>query len=122
MMKIQNSNFYAVLPESFKSIDVQCVSYAIARAMERLCRNAQDVKVMAEISTLSESILDYLAVELRAPYYTQDMTRAEKAGIVDSTLPWYMTAGTKSALEKLLQTVYGGGKVTEWFDYSGNPG
>jgi len=78
---------------------------------------------MANIENLSENILDYLAVELRAPYYNQEMSREEKARIVASTLPWYAKAGTKSALEKLLQTIYGGGEVTEWFDYdtAGDP-
>lgn len=121
-MKIQNSDFYTILPESYKNTEIQCVSYAISKAIARLCKKAQDIKVMAGINELSENILDYLAVELRAPYYSQELSRAEKAGIVASTLPWYMEAGTKNALEKLLQRIYGGGEVTEWFDYSDNPG
>jgi len=122
-MKIQNSDFYRILPESYKQTEVQCISYAMSKAIGRLCQRALDVKVMANIENLSENILDYLAVELRAPYYNQEMSREEKARIVASTLPWYAKAGTKSALEKLLQTIYGGGEVTEWFDYdtAGDP-
>lgn len=122
-MKIQNSDFYKILPESYKQTEVQCISYAMSKAIGRLCQRALDVKVMANIENLSENILDYLAVELRAPYYNQEMSREEKARIVASTLPWYAKAGTKSALEKLLQTIYGGGEVTEWFDYdtAGDP-
>ena len=123
MMKIQKSDFYSLLPESYKSAENRCISYAISKAIERLCQKAQDTAVMASVNELSESILDYLAVELRAPYYNQEMSREEKARIVASTLPWYAKAGTKSALEKLLQTIYGGGEVTEWFDYdtAGDP-
>lgn len=117
-MKIQNSDFYKILPESYKQTEVQCISYAMSKAIARLCQKAGDVKVMANIENLSENILDYLAVELRSPYYNQEMSREEKAKIVVSTLPWYTKAGTKSALEKLLQTIYGGGEVTEWFDYT----
>ena len=122
-MKIQNSDFYKILPESYKQTEVQCISYAMSKAIARLCQKAGDVKVMANIENLSENILDYLAVELRSPYYNQEMSREEKAKIVVSTLPWYTKAGTKSALEKLLQTIYGGGEVTEWFDYdtAGDP-
>ena len=119
MMKIQKSDFYSLLPESYKSAENRCISYAISKAIERLCQKAQDTAVMASVNELSESILDYLAVELRSQYYRQDMSREEKAGIVASTLPWYMGAGTKSALENLLRRVYGGGEVTEWFDYDG---
>ena len=123
MMKIQKSDFYSLLPESYKSAENRCISYAISKAIERLCQKAQDTAVMASVNELSESILDYLAVELRAPYYNQEMSREEKARIVASTLPWYAKAGTKSALEKLLQPIYGGGEVTEWFDYdtAGDP-
>lgn len=119
MMKIQSSDFYSILPDSYKDIETQCISYALSRAVALICEKSQDAKVLAGIGNLSESILDYLAVELRAQYYTQDMSREEKVGIVASTLPWYMGAGTKSALEKLLRRVYGGGEVTEWFDYDG---
>ncbi len=119
MMKIQNSDFYTLLPESYRNVENQCISYAMSKAVERLCMKAIDIRIFAGISELSENILDYLAIELRVPYYSQDMTREEKARIISSALPWYMNAGTKSALEKILQTVYGGGKVTEWFDYSG---
>lgn len=119
MMKIQSSDFYSILPDSYKDIETQCISYALSRAVALICEKSQDAKVLAGIGNLSESILDYLAVELRAQYYTQDMSREEKVGIVASTLPWYMGAGTKSALENLLRRVYGGGEVTEWFDYDG---
>lgn len=121
MMKIQSSDFYSILPDSYKDIETQCISYALSRAVALICEKSQDAKVLAGIGNLSESILDYLAVELRAQYYTQDMNRAEKAGIVQSTLPWYLRAGTKYALEILLQTVYGGGEVTEWQEYAGQP-
>ena len=119
MMKIQSSDFYSILPDSYKDIETQCISYALSRAVALICEKSQDAKVLAGIGNLSESILDYLAVELRAQYYTQDMSREEKVRIVASTLPWYMGAGTKSALENLLRRVYGGGEVTEWFDYDG---
>jgi P2-related tail formation protein len=121
MMKIQSSDFYSILPDSYKDIETQCISYALSRAVALICEKSQDAKVLAGIGNLSESILDYLAVELRAQYYTQDMNRAEKVGIVQSTLPWYLRAGTKYALEILLQTVYGGGEVTEWQEYAGQP-
>lgn len=120
-MKIQSSDFYSILPESYRSIETQCISYALSRAIALICERSQDTKILAGISNLSENILDYLAVELGAQYYTQDMNRAEKAGIVQSTLPWYLKAGTKHALEKLLQTVYGGGEITEWPEYAGQP-
>lgn len=121
MMKIQSSDFYSILPDSYKDIETQCISYALSRAVALICEKSQDAKVLAGIGNLSESILDYLAVELRAQYYTQDMNRAEKVGIVQSTLPLYLRAGTKYALDILLQTVYGGGEVTEWQEYAGQP-
>lgn len=121
MMKIQNSDFYFILPESYKSVENQCISYALSNAIALICERAKDVRVLADIGSLSDNILDYLAVELRAQYYSQEMSHAEKAGIVASTLPWYLRAGTKSALESLLRTVYGGGEVSEWDSYEGDP-
>lgn len=121
MMKIQNSDFYFILPESYKSVENQCISYALSNAIALICERAKDARVLADIGSLSDNILDYLAVELRAQFYSQEMSHAEKSGIVASTLPWYLRAGTKRALESLLQTVYGGGEVTEWDEYEGQP-
>ncbi len=121
MMKIQNSDFYEILPDSFKNTETRCVAYALSKAVQRLCAAARDVSVMAGIGELSENILDYLAVELRAPYYKPDMSQEKKADIIAATLPWFLGAGTKAALENLLQKAFGGGRVTEWFDYDGDP-
>lgn len=123
MMKIQESDFYEILPDTYRSTENRCISYALSRAVGRLCARARDVTVMAGIGGLSGNILDYLAAELRVPCYSQEMTREEKAGVIAAALPWHMTAGTRGGMEKLLRVVYGSGQVTEWFAYdvAGDP-
>lgn len=121
MQLINNSNFYEIIPTPFKNIQTQCLAYALSQAIFRLCQTSQYVRVLYEISGLPENILDYLAVEFRAQYYSQSMTRMQKVGIVESTLPWYMKSGTKGSLEKLLSSIYEESEVFEWFDYGGEP-
>ena len=99
MMKIQNSDFYEILPDSFKNTETRCVAYALSKAMQRLCEAARDVCVMAGIDGLSENILDYLAVELRAPY-----CKPGSAGTPGLTCPKWKTKPRTIAM-KIVQPI-----------------
>lgn len=39
-----------------------------------------------------------------------------------ASLPYYMTVGTKAAVEDMMRDLYGDATVREWFEYEGTPG
>ena len=76
---------------------------------------------MAVIDELPESVLDVLAVELRTPYYVDSLSIEAKREIIKKSFLWASRAGTVSAVEELIQTVFGEGEVVEWPDFSEEP-
>lgn len=121
MQFIRSSNFYNLLPKSFKTVEMECIAYAISQAITNLCYKADSSGVLYNIKSLNEDLLDYLAVEFRSQYYSQDMSAYEKNQIVENTLPWYITSGTIGAIRNLLSLIYGDVSISEWFNYGGAP-
>lgn len=123
MISLYDSSIKDIVPDNFKSSpEVQALSYAVQRMNQKLMNYARRVCIVTAIDELPEDIVDLLAVELRAQYYTSDLSIETKRKLVASTLLWYMIAGTPAAVEELIQIVFGVGNVTEWFDYEDGPG
>ena len=104
------------------NVQVQCISYALRSEIRRILDCTQNTLVMADVDNLPDKILDYLAIELRSPYYDESFETTRKRNIIKNTLRWYMNAGTPSAMNELIYTTFGDGNVVEWPIYSGSPG
>jgi len=123
MISFYDGQITDILPDSLNSTaDVQALSYAVMKAMQKMQDYAAKTRTYATIVELPEKVLDILAVELRAQYYNEKMDIEIKRNIIQSTMLWYQYAGTPWAVEKLIETVFGTGEVIEWFNYSGTPG
>lgn len=98
--------------------EVQALAYAMQVEKRRIMDMALQTRTISMIEQLPESILDVLAVELRTPYYTADMTIEQKRGIIKNTLVWFYRAGTPAAVRELVSVLFGQGEIVEWFDFT----
>lgn len=98
---------------------LRSLSYALRRGMDLLMDAAGQLGIYYRIDALNEATLDYLALELRSMYYSEDLPIDQKRTIVRNTILWYMKAGTTSAVEEMLTVIFGGGSVTEWYNTTG---
>lgn len=122
MIKFEDSEITQILPGALKSLpEVKAISYAIKNAMGKLIAFSHLASVYTAIDELPEAILDLLATELRSQYYEKDMSLEVKRDILKKTLLWYCHAGTPSAVQELVEAVFGEGQVAEWFEYGGEP-
>ena len=123
MIDLYNGELFDLLPSSFKSEETEALSYALKQVTQYIIDKAKATRTQSVIDELPEPILDLLATELRALYYSQDMPIEQKRSIIKQTLAWHFLAGTPSAVEELLSNVIGDGcELEEWFDYGGDPG
>lgn len=97
------------------------IAYAVLKEKQRLIDLAERTRLMASVDTLAEKILDYLAVELRTPAYEDTMPVETKRTLIKGTLPYYSRLGTPSAVNWVIQAVFGNGSIEEWFEYDGDP-
>lgn len=122
MIKLYDGQITDLLPEKIVAdTETKCVSYAIMQEHKRLLKLADGTRTLSVIDELPEQILDVLAVELRTPYYKDDMELTVKQNIIKRTLLWHTKAGTPSAVAELIEVVFGQGSVVEWFNYDEPP-
>lgn len=123
MIKLKDAELISVLPPYVKEdADVQAISYAFKMGMAKLLQFSRATQLYADIDNLPEKLLDLLALELQCQYYDELMNIEMKRGIIKNSLAWYSKGGTVSAVEEMVQMIFGEGKVTEWYQFGGNPG
>lgn len=123
MIKFKEAELTSVLPYYIKNdVDVEAISYAYKMGMQKLLSFSLLSELYGNIDNLPDSILDLLALELRSQYYDESMDTTIKRNIIRNSLAWYAKGGTVSAVQEMVQTVFGEGKVQEWFEFGGEPG
>jgi len=123
MIKLHDGEPLSVLPVYFKEDpDAIAFSYAIKQGMTKLLTFSAMSELYANIDNLPNEILDLVAIELKSQYYNDAMDITIKRKIIKSSLAWYAKGGTISAVNEMIQTVFGDGQVIEWPDFNGEPG
>lgn len=121
MINLKGSLFTDITPENLASqLEVQAFAYAVGRQVEKLCICADRVRIYAAVDDMPERILDVVAIELRTPAYNENFSIEVKRELVKETIPFYTKLGTPLAVNKMINAVFGGGSMEEWFDYGGD--
>lgn len=77
--------------------------------------------IYPSIDKLSEDVLDALAYDLNVSWYDYEGTLSEKRKTIQECMQVHQYKGTKYAVETALRSVYETVRVTEWFEYGGEP-
>ena len=99
--------------------------YAAARALDdelqKITAATRNALLLPRLDELSEDVIDLLAWQWHVDFYEPSMSIETKRQLVRESIAWHRIKGTKAAVEKMAQTVFKGGVVTEWFEYGGEP-
>jgi len=120
-MLLKDVDIYALLPETYQNTYTQCISYALNKAIRLLVNYSDRIGVINNIDNLPESILDYLAIEYDIKVYKQDRDIQYKRKLIKNALVSYLTAGTAHSMENTIANIYASSKVSEWYEYGGEP-
>lgn len=122
MISYYDGQLTDILPGNItKKQEVKALSYALQQACRLVYQYSQRLYIFTNLEGQPEEVIDLLASELRTQYYRSDMSLEVKQQLVKNTLIWYMSAGTPKSIEELVATVFGKGKVKEWFEYGDAP-
>lgn len=123
MIKYEDGEFLELMPSLFKEkADVAAISYAFKMAVASLLVDQKRTYLFSDIDNASEELLDLMALELNAPYYSEDLDIDTKRNLVKKAIIWQSKAGTKAAVEDLIEILFGMGNVVEWPDFHDGPG
>ncbi len=101
--------------------ETMSIGYAILQEKQRLMALADRTRLMAVVENLEEWVLDYLALELRAPLYEDGFAVEVKRKLIAGALSFYTKLGTPSTINWVTRTIFGGSQLQEWFEYGGEP-
>lgn len=122
MIKIHDGQITDLLSNSLRyNPETISIGYAILQEKRRILYLVERTLLMAAVEILDEKTLDYLAVELRTPAYSDSYPIDTKRTLIKGTLPYYERLGTPAAVNWVIKAIFGNGAIQEWFDYEGDP-
>lgn len=120
--ELQSTSLLDILPQNLLA-DAQI--YAAARALDdelqKITAATRNALLLPRLDELLEEVIDLLAWQWHVDFYEPSMSIETKRQLVRESIAWHRIKGTKAAVEKMAQTVFKGGVVTEWFEYGGEP-
>ena len=102
--------------------DWMAFSAALKWAAAEILKRASLIRTYSDVDNMPDKVLNVMAHELRTQYYDESLSIETKRKLIKSTLRWYSKAGTPSAVQELIRTIFGSGELVEWFDKDGEPG
>lgn len=77
--------------------------------------------LIANLDQLPSDVIDLLAWQWHVDFWDSTLPLKTKIQLVRNSIPWHRKKGTPAAVEEMVATVLGDAKVTEWFEYGGEP-
>lgn len=120
-MKLSDIEFIKIVPEFMKNDEaVKAFCQALDKLLEP-CSRTSTLSTWASFGELTESECDELAWELDVDWYDYNATIEQKRAAVSSAQQIKRKRGTKWAVEQLVSSYFGNGKIIEWFEEGGAP-
>ena len=122
-MKLSNIEFIRFLPQFMRDDPaVKGLAAAVDTIVRGITTANKKLSTWDCIDELTEAELDELAWELNIPWYESSASISIKREIIKNSDKVYAHLGTKWAVENVINTYFGDGKIEEWFEYDGSPG
>lgn len=119
---IHNVTIIDLLPENLKSDpDILAASQAIDTGFFEVANHAKDTIILPRIDELDSDLLDHAAYFMHVDFYDRTMDIETKRKLVKDSIYLHQIKGTPRAVELLIETLFGEGKVEEWFEYGDTP-
>ena len=122
-MNIYDIEFVKLLPQFMKEDGaIIGLSKATNEIMGIFDKAARLMTTWDRINELPETELDNLAWELNITWYDKRVPISVKRELILNSDKVYQKLGTKWAVENVINTYFGEGHISEWFEYEGEPG
>lgn len=121
-MTIFNPNMLKLLPQFMRGDEANA---ALSQAMDALlaepAKRSRILRKWDQIDNMNHAQLDEMAWEFNIDWWDSAFSLETKRAVVKTCYQVHEKRGTKWAVEELITSAFGMGKVTPWFEYGGNP-
>ncbi|MBP0983102.1 MAG: phage tail protein I [Oscillospiraceae bacterium] len=120
--EISKRDIFKTLPPALKKdAGFAALGEVIAEQLAKNRALSDKAIIYPAIEKLSEEALDALAYDFNVSWYDYEGTLSEKRKTILECMNVHQYKGTKYAVETALRSVYDTVRVTEWFEYGGEP-
>ena len=123
MIKLSDYRTQDALPAEMKTPERIALSYAFDRQKKKYINRMRRAYIWADLESVDDNKLDFLAVECRVLFYSSDLAPDVKRQLIRNSIYWYMKLGTRQVMEEMVDIVFGNENtsVEEWYTYAGEP-
>ncbi|NCE63013.1 phage tail protein I [Pseudoflavonifractor sp. 524-17] len=119
---ITKENLLLLMPPALThDKSIMALAEADAEALVARLAEIDRVRIISNIDALEDAVLDILARDFKVDWWDADYSVEEKRRTLKDSWRVHKTLGTKAAVETALSAIYPNAKVTEWFEYGGEP-
>ena len=84
--------------------------------------NKDKYKLFSRLNSMNDQEIELMLWEMHVDYIDEKLNKEQKIDLIKESLLNHMIKGTPAAVENVCSIIFGNAKVTEWFEYNGNPG
>lgn len=123
MIDLNNVHLLDLSPENLKR-DTESVALAEALTPEiqEISKEIRKLLLLDNLDELSEEVVDMLAWDQHVDFYDSSLPIEQKRELVRNSGEWHQMKGTPWAVEQVVSIIFQNAKVSEWFEYGGQPG
>ena len=122
MRELKHTSLLDVLPPNLSEDEtLRNVALALDGEMQRTTELSRMVLLLARIDELDDATIDLLAKQFKVDFYDADTPLERKRELVRTSIAWHRKKGTPAAVQQVVDTLIGGAKVQEYWEYGGKP-
>jgi phage tail P2-like protein len=119
---IYNVRWFDVIPPTISGDkQVLAISAAVSPQLQDVSQNIQECILLPRLDELPEAVVDLLAWQYHVDFYESDLPLERKRNLVRSSIEAHRHKGTPYAVERVVAAAFGNVKLSEWFEYDGEP-
>lgn len=122
MIDINQISMLDLLPPNLRGDPAfAAAAKALDSELQAINAEVRKLSIYDRYDEWTEEETDELAWQFHVDFYDPSLPLAQRRELVKNSIGWHRRKGTPSAVEELVATLFGEGKVEEWFEYGGDP-
>ena len=98
---------------------MEAIDYVIRKIW---VENKDKYRLFSRLDNMNDKEVELMLWEMHVDYIDENLSKKQKIDLIKESLLNHMIKGTPAAVENVCSIIFGNAKVTEWFEYKGDPG
>lgn len=122
MIDLDSVSMLDILPPNLRGDPaIAAAAQALDSELKEINEGIRKLSIYDRADEWTEEETDELAWQFHVDFYDTSLPLKQRRELVKNSIAWHRRKGTPSAVEELISTLFGEGKVEEWFEYGGKP-